>query len=144
MKNVVFVVVIIVAIFAIAVGVGLAFKEESKTEVQVATTPSDQQLQERYEEDVQALKDAVAEFQNADTYVTAGSIRNAFVEVEDSYNAVVASGKKVKDAKLSGLERAFNNLKESINNISGDESLQQKVSDVKSALDKFVEELKKL
>lgn len=146
MKNAVIVVVIIVAIFAVAVGVGLAFREESKPEAPVATTPSAQQLQEQYNEDVQALKDAVAEFQEADTYASTDSIKTAFADVEDNYNAAVSSGKKVKDAKISELEKSYNNLKDSIDSAFNDtdQSLTQKVDSVKSALSNFVEELKQI
>lgn len=146
MKNAVIVVVIIVAIFAVAVGVGLAFKEESKPAAPVATTPSTQQLQEQYDEDVQALKDAVAEFQNADTWVSTDSIRSAFAEVEDNYEAAVSSGKKVKDAKISELDKAYNDLKSEINSAVSDtgKSLTQKVDSVKSALNSFVEELRQI
>ncbi|MBI5870102.1 MAG: hypothetical protein HZB44_03980 [Actinobacteria bacterium] len=146
MKNAVIVVVIIVAIFAVAAGVGLAFREESKPAAPVATTPSTQQLQEQYEQDVQALKDAVAEFQNADTYVSTDSIKSVFADVEDNYNAAVSSGKKVKDAKISELDKAYNNLKDAIDSAVGDsnQSLTQKVDSVKTALNAFVEELKQI
>ncbi|MDO8737257.1 MAG: hypothetical protein Q7K29_09300 [Thermoleophilia bacterium] len=144
MKNAVIVVVIIAVVFALAAGVGLAFRDEAKKEAPVSTTPSTEQLQALYEEDVQALKDSVSRFQDSGTYVSSDSIKRAFADVESNYDAAVSSGSKVKDAKISEVKDAYGNLKDSINSISGDQSLQKKASDVKTALNTFVEELKQI
>lgn len=144
MKNAVIVVVIIVAVFGVAVVAGLAFRDDATEEAPVVTTPSEEQLREIYEEDLQTLKDAVAKFGNVDTYASANSIQRAFSDIEANYNAAVASGKKVKDAKISELEKAYNDLKVAIDDISSDQSLQQKIQAVKSALDTFVEKLEQI
>jgi len=146
MKNAVIVIVIVAVVFGLAAGIGLAFRDNAKKEeAPVATTPSTEQLQAQYQEDLQALRDSVTKFQNADTYASVDSIKTAFAQVQSNYEAAVSSGKKVKDAKISELSTAYNNLKDSINSISGgDQSLQQKVADVKAALNTFVEELKQI
>jgi len=145
MKNAVIVIVIVAVVFGLAAGIGMAFRHDKEKEAPVATTPSTEQLQAQYQEDLQALRDSVTKFQNADTYVSTNSIKTAFAQVQSNYDAAVSSGKKVKDAKISELNTAYTNLKDSINSISSsDQNLQQKITDVKAALNTFVEELKQI
>jgi outer membrane murein-binding lipoprotein Lpp len=103
-----------------------------------------EKAQKAYDTDVQDLKTSVAAFSQASTYSSVDSIQAAFQNLERSYNATVAAGKDVKDAKVSSLQSAFNGLKASISNLSSDQTLTEKVTTVKAALQTFSDQLQQI
>jgi molecular chaperone GrpE (heat shock protein) len=104
---------------------------------------STEKAQKAYDQDVQDLKTSVTAFSQAGTYSSVGSMQAAFQNLEKSFNTAVAAAKDVKDAKISDLQSAFNNLKASVTNLS-DQTLTEKVNTIKAAVQAFSDQLQQI
>ena len=141
-KNVIFT-FLIAAVLLLAGANASGCGDDKTTSVTSVNTIED--MQAAYDHDVQALKDSVANFQNPSTYTSVDNIKSAFRDIENSYNNALASGKQVKDAKISTLKDSYENLKTTVSNIAAsDQTLQQKVDAVKTALQTFKDQLQQI
>lgn len=118
------IVMVFVLTAAVAAFAGCGGKVKEKVQTAAQTT---------YETEVQNLKTALAAMQDPSTYDSVDNLQAAFSEVESAFNALVASVKEESGAKITGLQQAFDSLKEAVANISSDQSLQQKVDTLQAA-----------
>jgi hypothetical protein len=100
-----------------------------------------EKAQDAYDEDVQSLKDAVSELQNPDTYDSLDSLKAAFQDVGSAYDDTVESGQDVADAKISDAQDAYDELKDDINDIDSDQSLEQQANAIKDAVENFADQV---
>jgi archaellum component FlaC len=90
--------------------------------------------QATYESDVDKLKTAVAVMTESGTYESIESFEAAWEDVEKAYDDLVISANVV-GKKIENLKDAWGGLVDAIGNITSEQSLQQKVNEIKSALE---------
>jgi len=89
--------------------------------------------QATYESDLDKLKSAIATMTESSTYESIESFEAAWDDVESAYDDLVISA-NVAGKKIDNLKDAWGGLLDAIGNITSEQSLQQKINEIKSAL----------
>lgn len=97
--------------------------------------------QATYESDLDKLKSAIAVMTESSTYESMDSFEAAWGDVKSAYDDLVISA-NVAGKKIDNLKDAWGGLVDAIGNITSDQSLQQKVNQIKSALEDLDNALK--
>jgi archaellum component FlaC len=95
---------------------------------------SEDDAQATYESDVDKLKSAIAAMTESGTYESIESFEAAWEDVEKAYDDLVISA-NVAGKKITDLTDAFEGLVDAIGNVTSEQSLEQKVNEIKSALE---------
>ncbi len=103
-----------------------------------STTPA--QARTELNTQLQNLKTALTEFTNPATYTSTDSMKSAAKNVQKQFDNVITAAKDVKDVSTSKLSSAWDQLSKSISNLSSNQSLNQKVDAVQSAISNFQKE----
>jgi len=94
-----------------------------------------------YESDLDKLKSAISTMTESSTYESLESFEAAWADVESAYDDLVISA-NVAGKKIDNLKDAFNGLVDAIGNITSEQSLEQKVNAIKSALEDLDDAIK--
>ncbi|MBN2028275.1 MAG: hypothetical protein JW854_16110 [Actinobacteria bacterium] len=87
-----------------------------------------------YESDLDKLKSSISKMTESKTYESMESFEAAWDDVKSAYDDLVVSA-NVAGKKIDNLKDAFQGLVDAIGNITSEQSLEQKVNGIKSALE---------
>jgi cell fate (sporulation/competence/biofilm development) regulator YlbF (YheA/YmcA/DUF963 family) len=107
-------------------------------------TSSTEKAQTTYDNDVEGLKSAVSAFKDSTTYESVDNLQAAFAEVKSTYDSMVASAKDVTGAKISGVQDAYNGLKDAVANVNSEQALGQKIDAIQTAIQDLGDALQQL
>ena len=98
---------------------------------------SPQEADAKFKSDLQNLQTAFLSLANPSNYTNIDSFKSAWKNVEKAYDEVVKSAKDVKNANISALKKAWDDLSSTIGSINSTQSLTQMLDTITKAFQDF-------
>jgi hypothetical protein len=98
---------------------------------------SPQEADAKFKSDLQNLQTAFLSLANPSNYTNIDSFKSAWKNVEKAYDEVVKSAKDVKNANISALKKAWDDLSATIGSINSTQSLTQMLDTITKAFQDF-------
>jgi hypothetical protein len=92
--------------------------------------PSEEEAAAAYCSDLDALGDSLGAYADLGVDSTIDEVEEAQEDVADAYEAVQDSGADVAEARLDDLEAAYDELASSVNDISGEDTVGEAITNI--------------
>ena len=106
--------------------------------------PSPQEAEAKFKDDLQNLTTAFQTLGNPANMTSIDSFKSAWKDVEKAYDEVIKSAKDVKNANITALKKAWDDLSSAIGSINNTQSLTQMLETFTKAFQDFQEALLEL